>query len=80
MTRLSRWSTFSPVVAAKKQDRREQILRVAGKVFAAKGYHEAKMDDIASAADVAKGTSMRWSLNCRRRSSPWTPRRTSSRR
>lgn len=43
-------------VATRKQSRREDILRVAAEVFAAKGYHEAKMDDIASAAAVAKGT------------------------
>ncbi len=43
-------------MSTKKQDRREQILRVASEVFATKGYHEAKMDDIAAAADVAKGT------------------------
>jgi len=43
-------------VSTKKQDRREVLLRVASEVFAAKGYHEAKMDDIAAAADVAKGT------------------------
>ncbi|MBM4374250.1 MAG: TetR/AcrR family transcriptional regulator [Deltaproteobacteria bacterium] len=43
-------------MSTKKQDRREVLLRVASEVFAAKGYHEAKMDDIAAAADVAKGT------------------------
>lgn len=43
-------------MSTKKQDRREQLLRVASEVFATKGYHEAKMDDIAAAADVAKGT------------------------
>jgi AcrR family transcriptional regulator len=45
----------APVVT-KKPNRRDELLRVAGEVFAAKGYHEAKMDDIAAAADVAKGT------------------------
>ncbi|MBM4357094.1 MAG: TetR/AcrR family transcriptional regulator [Deltaproteobacteria bacterium] len=43
-------------MVTKKQNRRDELLRVAGEVFAAKGYHEAKMDDIAAAADVAKGT------------------------
>ncbi len=43
-------------MTTKKQDRREQLLHVASDVFATKGYHEAKMDDIAAAADVAKGT------------------------
>ncbi len=43
-------------MSTKKQDRREQILSVASDVFATKGYHEAKMDDIAAAARVAKGT------------------------
>jgi AcrR family transcriptional regulator len=40
----------------KKADKHDEILRVAGGVFAAKGYHAAKMDDIAQAAKVAKGT------------------------
>jgi AcrR family transcriptional regulator len=40
----------------RKSARREEILKVASAVFAAKGYHEAKMDDIAAAAKVAKGT------------------------
>lgn len=43
-------------VATKKQGRREQILEVAAEVFATRGYHAAKMEDIATAADVAKGT------------------------
>ena len=32
------------------------ILEAARKVFATKGFHEAKVDDIADAAGVAKGT------------------------
>ncbi|MCC6521201.1 MAG: TetR/AcrR family transcriptional regulator [Polyangiaceae bacterium] len=39
-----------------KEERRAEILRAARKVFATKGYHEAKVDDIAAAAQVAKGT------------------------
>jgi len=39
-----------------KKERREQILVSARKVFAEKGYHDAKVGDIASDADVAKGT------------------------
>jgi AcrR family transcriptional regulator len=40
----------------KKAERREEMLRVASEVFAATGYHAARMDDIAAAANVAKGT------------------------
>jgi AcrR family transcriptional regulator len=39
-----------------KVRRREDILRAARVVFATKGYHDAKVDDIAAAANVAKGT------------------------
>lgn len=39
-----------------KRLRREQILEAAGRVFAEKGYHSAKMRDIASAAGVSNGT------------------------
>jgi AcrR family transcriptional regulator len=39
-----------------KEKRRSDILRAARDVFAIKGYHEAKIDDIAAAAKVAKGT------------------------
>lgn len=34
--------------------REPQILEVAGRVFAARGYHAASMDDIAAGADVTK--------------------------
>jgi AcrR family transcriptional regulator len=34
--------------------REPQILEVAGRVFAARGYHAASMDEIAAAADVTK--------------------------
>ncbi len=39
-----------------KEQRRLDILNAARKVFATKGYHEAKVGDIAAAAKVAKGT------------------------
>ena len=34
--------------------REPQILEVAGRIFAARGYHAASMDEIAAAADVTK--------------------------
>jgi len=37
-------------------NRRAQLLAAAREVFASKGYHDAKVDDIVAAADVAKGT------------------------
>ena len=37
-----------------REQRRLQLLDVAGAVFAAKGYHSAAMDDIAEAAGVSK--------------------------
>jgi AcrR family transcriptional regulator len=40
----------------KKTERRNDILRAARGVFASKGYHDAKIDDIVAAASVAKGT------------------------
>src|SRR3954447_7441428 len=39
-----------------KEKRRTDLLRAARDVFATKGYHETKVDDIAAAAKVAKGT------------------------
>jgi AcrR family transcriptional regulator len=42
--------------AMTKTDRREQLLRAARDVFATKGYHQAKVDDITAAAGVGKGT------------------------
>lgn len=36
--------------------KQRQILKAATKIFARKGFHQAKMDDIAKAAKVAKGT------------------------
>lgn len=39
-----------------KAIKRKEIVRHAADVFAQKGYHESKMQDIASAADIGKGT------------------------
>ena len=39
-----------------KSERKQALLRAARDVFASKGYHDAKVDDIALAAKVAKGT------------------------
>jgi AcrR family transcriptional regulator len=40
----------------KKEQRREQLLQHARDVFAEKGYHAAKIDDIVAQASVARGT------------------------
>lgn len=39
-----------------KEERRQELLNAASKVFASKGFHDAKVGDIAAAAKVAKGT------------------------
>jgi AcrR family transcriptional regulator len=39
-----------------KASRRQQLLKAARDVFANKGYHDAKVDDICAIAGVAKGT------------------------
>lgn len=39
-----------------KAERRQQILTVAREVFARRGYHAAKIDDIVAAAGIARGT------------------------
>jgi AcrR family transcriptional regulator len=39
-----------------KEKRREELLAAARRVFAERGFHEAKVGDIAAAANVAKGT------------------------
>src|SRR4051812_3751793 len=39
-----------------KAERRQELLRAARDVFATKGYHDAKVDDIVAIAKVAKGT------------------------
>lgn len=38
------------------EGKREKILKAAVKVFSQKGFHEAKVDEIAQLADVGKGT------------------------
>src|SRR4051812_41299988 len=42
--------------AMNKSERRQALLRAARDVFATKGYHDAKVDDIVALAKVAKGT------------------------
>lgn len=42
--------------ADRQIERRAELLRAARRVFATRGYHEAKVDDIAAQAGVAKGT------------------------
>src|SRR5258708_29569637 len=39
-----------------KPERRQQILNEARDVFARRGYHNAKIDDIVAAAGIARGT------------------------
>ncbi|MDP9001704.1 MAG: TetR/AcrR family transcriptional regulator, partial [Myxococcota bacterium] len=39
-----------------KPERRQQILNVARDVFARRGYHNAKIEDIVTAAGIARGT------------------------
>src|SRR5580658_10766597 len=39
-----------------RPERRQQILTVARDVFAKRGYHAAKIDDIVAAAGIARGT------------------------
>lgn len=41
-------------------DTRQRILDAAAKLFAAQRFHEVRMDDVAVAADVAKGTLYRY--------------------
>lgn len=43
-------------VYVEKSERRQQILERARDVFAKRGYHAAKIDDIVAAAGVARGT------------------------
>ena len=44
------------MAAMDKTERRQVLLRAARDVFATKGYHDAKVDDIVALAKVAKGT------------------------
>jgi AcrR family transcriptional regulator len=39
-----------------KKERRAALLRAARDVFASRGYHDAKVEDVCDAANVAKGT------------------------
>jgi len=43
-------------MSASHDKKKEAIIRAAGIVFAQKGFHQAKMDEIAQMAKVAKGT------------------------
>src|SRR6185312_10896655 len=43
-------------MATSKAERRQALLKAARDVFATKGYHDAKVDDIVALAEVAKGT------------------------
>ncbi len=45
-----------PSTSGGREERRQQILDRAREVFARKGYHAAKVDDIVAAAGVARGT------------------------
>jgi AcrR family transcriptional regulator len=45
-----------PVAQIDKAERRQQILAAARDVFAKRGYHAAKIDEIVAAAGVARGT------------------------
>lgn len=40
----------------KRDQRRRQILGAAKKVFASKGFHQASINDVIKAADIARGT------------------------
>jgi AcrR family transcriptional regulator len=43
-------------MAIDREQRRAQILKVASQVFAEKGYHDARIDDIVLRASIARGT------------------------
>jgi AcrR family transcriptional regulator len=47
-------------VRTKTSQQSEKILSVAGRLFAAHRFHETRMEDIASAAEVGKGTLYRY--------------------
>jgi AcrR family transcriptional regulator len=47
-------------VRTKSPEQAEKILVAAGRLFAQHHFHEVRMDDIAAAADVAKGTLYRY--------------------
>jgi TetR/AcrR family transcriptional regulator, fatty acid metabolism regulator protein len=48
--------SFNPMARRRTDDKRQRILQAAVKVFARKGYHRAKVSEIARRADVADGT------------------------
>jgi AcrR family transcriptional regulator len=56
MAALARPDRRSTRAAKQRQDRREQILACAQRVFSRKGYHAAGVADIIQAAGVARGT------------------------
>jgi len=43
-------------VAKNHEQKKEKIIKAAGIIFSKKGFHQAKMDEIADMAKVAKGT------------------------
>jgi AcrR family transcriptional regulator len=47
-------------VRTKKPEQAEKILSAAGRLFAIRRFHEARMEDIAAAAGVGKGTLYRY--------------------
>jgi AcrR family transcriptional regulator len=47
-------------VRTKNPEQAEKILSVAGRLFATHRFHEARMEDIAAAAEVGKGTLYRY--------------------
>jgi AcrR family transcriptional regulator len=48
---------------SKTPEKEQQILRAAGKVFAARDFHQVLMDDVAERAGVGKGTLYRYFPN-----------------
>src|SRR5262245_56890625 len=48
--------SFNEMARRRSDDKRQRILQAAVKVFAKKGYHGAKVSEIARRADVADGT------------------------
>ncbi len=47
---------MSPAPIKKQDLKKEKIIQAAGMIFSQKGFHQAKMDEIAEMAEVAKGT------------------------
>ena len=48
--------SFSPASATALGDRRDQILRAAGRLFSQKGYHGTSMRDLAAALGLTQGS------------------------